>query len=190
MNFRQLDLPEVIEILPVKHGDDRGFFSETFSARAMRESGLPSHWVQDNFSKSSQQYVLRGLHYQSPPRAQDKLVRVIRGSIFDVAVDIRRGSPRFGQWAAMVLSTNAWNQLFIPKGFAHGFLTLEADTEVAYKVTDQYASECDRTIAWNDPVINIAWPLHGVQPILSNKDAHAPRLSDVMTQFEFEMASR
>ena len=120
--------------------------------------------------------------------AQDKLVRVVRGSIFDVAVDIRRGSPRFGQWAGVVLSERAWNQLFVPNGFAHGFLTLEPDTEVAYKVTSDYAPACDRAIAWNDPAIDIAWPLHESQPSLSEKDAQAPLLKDADTLFDFHKA--
>jgi dTDP-4-dehydrorhamnose 3,5-epimerase len=185
MIFQQLALPEVWEITPKKHGDSRGFFSETFSAKVFREKGLPTDWVQDNFSRSQAQFTLRGLHFQLPPRAQDKLVRVVRGSIFDVAVDIRRGSPRFGQWTGVVLSETGWNQLLVPKGFAHGFLTLEPDTEVAYKVTDDYAPDCDRAIRWDDPMVNISWPLQGNTPSLSEKDARAPRLTDVEALFVF-----
>jgi dTDP-4-dehydrorhamnose 3,5-epimerase len=189
VNLRQLELPEVWEITPKKLGDSRGFFSETFSERIMIEKGFPGHWVQDNFSKSQTQFTLRGLHFQIPPMAQDKLVRVVRGSIFDVAVDIRRGSPRYGQWTGVILSESSWNQLLVPKGFAHGFLTLEPDTEVAYKVTNYYSPECDRGIAWNDPTINIAWPLSGHQPSLSEKDANARLLADVDTGFDFNKAT-
>jgi dTDP-4-dehydrorhamnose 3,5-epimerase len=188
LNFRQLELPDVWEVSPKKHGDSRGFFSETFSERVMIEKGLPGGWVQDNFSRSQTQFTLRGLHFQIPPMAQDKLVRVVRGSIFDVAVDIRSGSPHFGQWAGVILSESSWNQLLVPKGFAHGFLTLEPDTEVAYKVTNYYSPECDRAIAWDDPTINIAWPLSGHPPYLSDKDARAPRLADVDTVFDFSKA--
>jgi dTDP-4-dehydrorhamnose 3,5-epimerase len=183
---RALSLPEVLELIPKKHGDARGFFSETFSARVMREHHLPEHWVQDNFSLSGSKHVLRGLHYQIPPKAQDKLVRVLRGSILDVAVDIRRNSPRFGKWTSLVLSQDAWNQILIPRGFAHGFLTLEPNTEVAYKVTNDYAPEHDRAIVWNDPTIGIEWPLQGAQPIVSDKDARAPLLKDADLPFVFE----
>jgi dTDP-4-dehydrorhamnose 3,5-epimerase len=185
VNVRQLELPEVFELTPRKHSDSRGFFSETFSSREMQSHNLPHNWVQDNFSKSHSSLVLRGLHFQVPPAAQDKLVRVVRGSVLDVAVDIRRGSPRFGKWVSVVLSEGAWNQLFVPKGFAHGFLTLEPDTEVAYKVSDYYNAACDRGIAWNDTDINISWPLNGEQPHLSDKDAAAPRLAAVDTDFAY-----
>jgi dTDP-4-dehydrorhamnose 3,5-epimerase len=186
---RALTLPDVFEIIPKKHGDARGFFSETFSARAMTQHDLPGEWVQDNFSLSAAKYVLRGLHYQTPPKAQDKLVRVLRGSILDVAVDIRKGSPHFGKWVSLVLSHEAWNQILVPKGFAHGFLTLEPDTEVAYKVSDYYSLEHDRGIAWNDPDIGIAWPLDGAQPHVSDKDAKAPRLKEVDLPFVYKEKS-
>lgn len=186
MIVRPLELREVLEIVPTKHGDERGFFSETFSIKVMEELGLPVNWMQDNFSLSQEIYVLRGLHYQRPPMAQEKLVRVVRGSIFDVAVDIRKGSPNFGKWAGVVLSTEAWNQLYIPKGFAHGFLTLEPKTEVAYKVSQLYSPQHDQSVAWNDPSINIAWPLQGPWPVLSARDARAPRLADAETGFAWK----
>ena len=136
--------------------------------------------MQDNQSYSAEKGVLRGLHFQVAPFAQDKLIRVLRGSIFDVAVDIRNGSPTYGKWVACVLSAETFNQLLIPKGFAHGFLTLEPDIEVLYKVSAPYSPQCDRGICWNDPAIGIAWPLdRGQQPMLSDKDAAAPKLADV-----------
>ena len=184
MEIRPLDLPGVFEIIPQKFGDARGFFSETFSAPLFAAAGLPTLWVQDNHSLSAQAFVLRGLHWQLPPVAQDKLVRVIRGAIFDVAVDIRSGSPHFGKWVGLELSAARWNQIFVPTGFAHGFLTLEPGTEVAYKVTAPYAPESERCIAWDDPQIGVAWPLGGGAPQLSPKDQAAPRLAAVRTGFD------
>jgi dTDP-4-dehydrorhamnose 3,5-epimerase len=185
MEIRELALPGVFEITPKKFGDDRGFFSETYSNAAMAKHDLPTHWVQDNQSYSKQQYVLRGLHYQTPPKAQDKLVRVVRGSILDVAVDIREGSPSFGKWVSLIVSALAWNQILVPKGFAHGFLTLEPETEVIYKVSEFYAPECDRGVQWNDPAIGIDWPLQGQEPVLSAKDMVAKPLQDHDTGFKF-----
>lgn len=185
MRVTQLSLPEVVEIVPTKHGDDRGFFSETYNAKRFADAGIDLSWVQDNHSFSVPVGVLRGLHYQANPMAQDKLVRVVRGSIFDVAVDIRRGSPRFGQWCGIVISAEAWNQIFIPKGFAHGLITLEPDTEVLYKVTELYSPEHDRSIHYADPDIGIEWPLEGVEPTLSAKDEKAPLLRDSNTGFEY-----
>jgi dTDP-4-dehydrorhamnose 3,5-epimerase len=185
MMITELALPGIFEILPRKFGDERGFFSETFSYTAMHAAGLPTDWVQDNHSFSASKNILRGLHYQTSPMAQDKLVRVVRGSIFDVAVDIRANSPHFGKWISLVVSADKWNQIFIPKGFAHGFLTLEANTEVVYKVTNPYAPECDRSIKWDDPAIAVAWPMHGEMPTLSAKDMNAPLLSQQDTGFRF-----
>jgi dTDP-4-dehydrorhamnose 3,5-epimerase len=185
MLIRALSIPDIHEIRPVKRGDERGFFSETYVESAMVANGLPTTWVQDNHSYSATQGVLRGLHYQASPMAQDKLVRVVRGRIFDVAVDIRMNSPTYGTWVSLEVSAQQWNQILVPKGFAHGFLTLEPDTEVVYKVTNAYAPELDRCIAWDDPEIDIAWPLQGLQPVLSAKDAAAPRLSEQKTGFVF-----
>jgi len=167
----------VFEIVPDKFGDARGFFSETWSRQKFRDFGLTQDWVQDNQSFSAEKFTLRGLHYQIEPHAQDKLVRVLRGSIFDVAVDIREGSPTFGRWVSCTLSAAAWNQLLVPKGFAHGFLTLEPDTEVFYKVSAPYAPEHDRAIVYDDPALAIAWPLAGATPVMSAKDRAAPRLA-------------
>ncbi len=185
MLVKQLSLPEVLEIVPAKHGDDRGFFSETYNAKRFAEAGIDLPWVQDNQSFSIPVGVLRGLHFQATPLAQDKLVRVVRGAIFDVAVDIRRGSPRFGQWCSLRISADAWNQVFVPKGFAHGFMTLEPNTEVIYKVSELYAPDYDRGIHYADSDIGVAWPLDGIEPTLSAKDQKAPRLRDVDTGFEY-----
>jgi dTDP-4-dehydrorhamnose 3,5-epimerase len=178
--IRALGLDGVFEIIPRKFGDARGFFSETYNAERMRQAGLALEFVQDNHSYSAAKGVLRGLHYQLPPRAQDKLVRVIKGAILDVAVDIRRSSPTFGKWLALEVSAEKWNQILVPKGFAHGFVTLTADTEVLYKVTDLYAPEHDRSIRFDDPQIGIAWPLPAAGLQLSDKDRKAPFLADAI----------
>ncbi|WP_062011514.1 dTDP-4-dehydrorhamnose 3,5-epimerase [Aureimonas sp. AU4] len=190
LDVRQLRIPEVLEIKPRKFGDHRGFFSETFNQDRLRENGIDLDWMQDNQSYSAEAGTLRGLHYQEPPFAQDKLVRVLRGRILDVAVDIRKGSPSYGQWVALELSADLFNQILVPKGFAHGFLTLEPDTEVFYKVTARYSGEHDRSIRFDDPAIGIDWPLAGRQPVLSAKDASAPTLEEARTPFVFEEASR
>lgn len=176
--LNQLSLEGVIEIMPPKIQDNRGFFSETFSKQILSRHGLNTEYVQDNHSYSAKRGVLRGLHYQLPPMAQDKLVRVARGSIFDVAVDIRSGSPNFGKWVGLEISAAKWNQLLIPKGFAHGFVTLEDDTEVIYKVTDFYSAELERAIRYDDPSIAIQWPVDESVLTLSDKDRRAPLLSD------------
>jgi len=175
---RPLSLQGVFEIRPDKFGDARGFFSETWSTASFRQHGHALDFVQDNHSLSRERGVLRGLLFQMPPHAQDKLVRVIRGRIFDVAVDIRPSSPTFGRWIGLELSAEAWNQLLVPKGFAHGFVTLEADTEVIYKVTDLYSPHHDRAIRFDDPQIGIRWPLPAGDLILSEKDRAAPSLAD------------
>ena len=182
LEARPLELPELIELTPRRFGDDRGFFSEVWNHARFAEAGIPAQFVQDNVSLSRTRGVLRGLHFQTPPAAQAKLVRVSRGSIFDVGVDIRRSSPTFGRWAGVVLSAEKWNQLYVPEGFAHGFVTLEDDTEVTYKVSAAYSPEHDRSIRFDDPAIGIAWPLDG-EPVLSDKDAAAPLLADVETGF-------
>ncbi|THK39058.1 dTDP-4-dehydrorhamnose 3,5-epimerase [Ensifer sp. MPMI2T] len=176
LEVRSLDLDGVLEILPRRIRDERGFFSETWNARQYAEHGITLNFVQDNHSYSASRGVLRGLHYQLPPYAQDKLVRVVKGAVFDVAVDIRRGSPTFAKWVAIEISARRWNQLLIPKGFAHGFLTLEPDTEVIYKVTNPYSPAHDRAIRFGDPDIAIAWPLPVAELQLSEKDRTAPKL--------------
>jgi dTDP-4-dehydrorhamnose 3,5-epimerase len=163
-------LPEVLLIDPVVFGDDRGFFLESYNQQVfVRETGLNPQFVQDNHSRSAKG-VLRGLHYQIR-QPQGKLVRVVRGAAFDVVVDLRRSSPRFGQWAGVELSEQNKRELWVPAGFAHGFLALAEPTELLYKSTDYYAPRHERCLAWNDPALNIAWPLDGRQPLLSAKDA-------------------
>lgn len=185
LEVRPLDLEGVLEIRPPRFEDERGFFSEVWHQERWREAGVPASFVQENHSVSRQAGVLRGLHYQAPPAVQAKLVRVTKGSIFDVAVDIRRGSPSYGCWVSVILSDERWNQLFIPEGFAHGFLTLEPDTEVQYKVTAPYSPKHDRAIRFDDPQIAIEWPIPARSIILSEKDQTAPFLADTDTGFAF-----
>ena len=182
LEARPLELAELIELTPRRFGDERGFFSEVWNHRRFADAGIRTQFVQDNVSVSRSKGVLRGLHFQTPSAAQSKLVRVSRGSIFDVGVDIRPSSPTFGRWAGVVLSAEKWNQLYVPEGFAHGFVTLEDDTEVTYKVSAPYSPEHDRSIRFDDPAIGIDWPLDG-EPVLSDKDAAAPLLADVETGF-------
>lgn len=177
IEVRELDIPGVLEIVPSRITDPRGYFVETFNRTRFAAIGLNREFVQDNHSLSTMRGTLRGLHYQLEPHAQDKLVRVVRGVIFDVAVDVRRSSPFFGKWVALEVSAERGNQLFVPRGFAHGFVTLVPDTEVIYKVTDLYAPRCDRSIRFDDPEIAIDWPLAATVMQLSDKDAAAPKLS-------------
>ena len=188
MQVETLAIQELKLITPAIFRDERGFFSETYKRKAMAEAGINREFVQDNQSLSRAKGVMRGLHFQIPPNAQGKLVRVIRGAIFDVAVDIRHASPTFGRYASVVLSADNWSQLWVPEGFAHGFCTLEPNTEVIYKVTDYYAPECDRGLAWDDPDLGIAWPLPEAQVILSDKDRHHPRLRDLPAHFSYRRA--
>jgi dTDP-4-dehydrorhamnose 3,5-epimerase len=181
LECRSMELEGLMEIRPPRFGDSRGFFSEVWSQSSLAKAGIEVRFVQDNHSYSQGRGVLRGLHYQLPPADQDKLVRVTRGSIFDVAVDIRRGSPTFGRWAGLMLSAEEWNQIFVPKGFAHGFVTLEEDCEVLYKVSAAYAPELDRAIRFDDPEIAIDWPIDAADLRLSDKDRKAPLLSDADT---------
>ena len=174
-------------LTPRLFGDGRGFFFESWNQRSFAAAlGLPLEqapaFVQDNHSRSSRG-VLRGLHYQRPPHPQGKLVRCVIGEIFDVAVDIRRSSPSFGQWVGAVLSSENHQQLWVPEGFAHGFLTLSAQAEVLYKTTDFWSKKCERAIRWDDPHVAIAWPLDslgGIEPLLAEKDGAAPRLSEAV----------
>jgi dTDP-4-dehydrorhamnose 3,5-epimerase len=185
MKLLQTAIPDVVIIEPAVFKDDRGWFMESFNEAkfhgALRELGLPTPraFVQDNHS-CSQAGVLRGLHYQLNPHAQGKLVRVTQGAAFDVAVDIRKGSPTFGQWVGVELTAENNRQLWIPEGFAHGFAALQDNTHFLYKTTDTYAKDCERSIVWNDPDIGIQWPVQG-EPNLAPKDAQAPRLRDADT---------
>ena len=170
-----------------RHGDARGWFTEVYNLDTFAHFGITTTFVQDNHSLSTPVFTLRGLHFQAPPRGQDKLVRCIRGRIFDVAVDVRRGSPSYGEWVGAELSEENGHQLFIPIGFAHGFLTLETDCEVTYKCSDTYAPDCDGGIRWDDPAIGIEWPMPaGVTPELSAKDQVQPLLADFDSPFPYD----
>ncbi len=174
MKATPLEIPEVILIEPKVFGDDRGFFYESFNQQRFDEAvGYPVTFVQDNHSRSAKG-VLRGLHYQLPPHPQGKLVRVVRGTVFDVAVDVRKNSSTFGQWVGAKLSETNHRQLWVPPGFAHGFLVLSESADFLYKTTGYYAPECERSIAWNDPDIGVEWPDVGQAPALSDKDSVAP----------------
>ncbi|MBR0652979.1 dTDP-4-dehydrorhamnose 3,5-epimerase [Roseomonas terrae] len=181
MKVTPLAIPEVLLIEPVRHGDARGFFSEVWSRRTAEAVGVTAEFVQDNHAFSAQAGVLRGLHFQRPPSAQGKLVRAARGAILDVAVDIRLGSPTYGRYAAEVLSADNWRQLWVPRGFAHGYVTLEPNTEVLYKTDNYYDREADAGIAWDDPDLDIDWSVD--TPMLSEKDRTAPRLAEILAPF-------
>ncbi|MCK1716165.1 dTDP-4-dehydrorhamnose 3,5-epimerase [Bradyrhizobium sp. 143] len=185
MKIERVDIPDVLLLTPAKHSDPRGFFSETFRADVLVARGVAAAFVQDNHVSSTQRGVLRGLHYQLPPHPQGKLVRCSRGAILDVGVDIRAGSPTFGRHIAAELSAANWRQLWLPPGFAHGYVTLTDDCEVIYKVTDYYAPDCDRGIAWDDPDLGIDWRISAAGVILSDKDRKQPRLRDVSPAFQF-----
>lgn len=185
LEVRNLPIADVLELRPRRIGDERGFFSETFNQARFAAAGIDTAWVQDNQSFSQAPLTLRGLHYQAPPFAQAKLVRVLRGRAFDVAVDIRAGSPTFGRWVSLELSAEAFNQILIPIGFAHGILTLEPDTEIFYKVSAPYSAAHDRTIRYDDPAFGVAWPLDGAKPLLSPKDEAAHGLAATGTPFSF-----
>lgn len=174
MQAVELDIAGVWLITPKRHEDRRGSFTETYSSRALAELGIDCVFVQDNQSHSRAAGTLRGLHFQRPPKAQGKLVRVLRGRILDVCVDLRRSSPHFGGHVAAELSAREGNQIFVPAGFAHGFCTLEPDTEIAYKVDEHYAPDHDDGIAWNDPALAIDWPVTEADIVISPKDAGLP----------------
>ena len=186
MRSRALSIPGVWLLEAAVARDTRGSFSEIYVERELRSIGLVGGAVQENRSLSTDRGVVRGLHFQIPPHAQDKLVRVSRGSILDVAVDIRAGSPTFGKYVATLLSAQNQLQLWVPKGFAHGLCTLEPDTEVLYKVTDYYAPECERGVRWNDPDVAIDWPIAAGEAMLSPKDARLPRLAELPQYFRYD----
>lgn len=173
LKVEALEIPDVKLVTPQRFGDHRGFFSETYNAERFKAAGIEADFVQDNHSLSAQTGTVRGLHFQAPPFAQAKLVRVLRGAIVDVAVDVRRGSSTYGKWVKAELSAENGVQIFVPRGFLHGFATLMPDTEIAYKVDNYYSSACDGSIKWNDPDLAIDWGLRGVSPALSQKDEQA-----------------
>jgi dTDP-4-dehydrorhamnose 3,5-epimerase len=179
------NIAEVKLVVPKINRDSRGFLSETYNHRLVSAAGIATEFVQDNHSLSVEKGTLRGLHFQIPPHAQGKLVRVVRGSIFDVAVDIRAGSPTFGQHVSAILSAENWTQMWVPAGFAHGFCTLEPNTEVIYKVTDYYAPECDRGLQWDDAALGIHWPVGADKARLSDKDRKQPLLKEIAPSFVF-----
>jgi len=184
LSVSETAIPAVKILAPRKFGDHRGFFSETYNRRDFAAAGLDLDFVQDNHSFSAVAGTIRGLHFQSKPFAQAKLVRVTRGKILDVAVDIRRPSSTFGKHVAVELSAENWLQLLVPIGFLHGFLTLVADVEVIYKVTNYYSAEHDLGVAWNDPDLAIPWPDVAREPTISAKDAKLPRLKDLPSMFD------
>ena len=183
MQVEELAIPSVKVLTARRFADRRGFFSEVYSRRTLALSGMDVEFVQDNHSRSTDRGTVRGLHFQIPPRAQYKLVRVVRGSVFDVAVDLHRRSPTYGAHVSVVLSTEAWNQVLVPAGFAHGFMTLEPDTEVVYKVSDFYAAEYERGLLWNDPDLGIEWPVPEREAVLSEKDRRQPAFAGFVTPF-------
>lgn len=178
--FTRLEIPEVILVVPQRFADERGFFAETYKRSQFAANGIPERFVQDNLSHSLR-HVLRGLHYQKQPKAQGKLVTALKGQIFDVAVDIRRGSSTYGNWVGEVLSDEDFRMLYVPPGFAHGFIVMSEEADVQYKVTQEYAPELDRGIIWNDLAVGVAWPCDA--PLLSPKDAVLPSLADADNDF-------
>ncbi len=183
MQIEETALDGVKLITPKKFGDHRGFFSVTYSAADLAQAGIDTPFVQDNQSLSAEKGTVRGLHFQLPPFAQAKLVRVVRGAVLDVAVDIRQGSATYGRHVAVTLSAQNWQQLLIPVGFAHGFCTLEPDTEVIYKVSNVYSAPHDRGLMWNDPALAIDWPVGEQEAVLSDKDKTHPLLKDLPACF-------
>lgn len=186
MTVVDLPLPGAKLVTPRRFADERGFFSETYNARAFKAAGVTQDFVQDNHSLSKPVGTVRGLHYQSPPHAQAKLVRVVRGAIRDVIVDVRKGSPTYGEHVAVELSAEGGEQLLVPAGFLHGFVTREPDTEVVYKVDDYYSAECDGAVRWNDPDLGIDWGLADDAAVLSDKDGRAQSYADFDSPFTYE----
>ena len=183
MDIEALAIPDVKLIRPKRFGDARGFFSEVYSRASLAAVGITTEFVQDNHSRSATIGTIRGLHFQTAPFGQDKLVRVTKGRILDVAVDLRRGSPTYGRHVSAELSAENWTQILVPIGFAHGFCTLEPDTEVLYKVSNVYAPANDGGVIWNDPDLGIEWPVNAAAAVLSDKDAKLPRLRDLPPLF-------
>jgi dTDP-4-dehydrorhamnose 3,5-epimerase len=180
------DISGVLVLKPRFFQDARGYFVETYNQRAARAAGLVADFVQDNQAFSLQRGTVRALHFQVPPHAQAKLVRVLRGAIYDVAVDLRAGSPTYGRWVAATLTAQGGEQIFVPHGFAHGYCTLEADTEVAYKVDDYYAPDREQGLIWNDPTLAIDWPVAAPDAVLSDKDRKLPRFADFVSPFRYD----
>lgn len=183
MKITPLAIPEVLLITPARHGDERGWFSETFRQSALEEQGFSGAFIQDNHVRSTTRGIVRGLHFQKPPHGQAKLLRCVRGAIFDVAVDIRKGSPTWGQWVGAELSAENAQQLLVPEGFAHGYCTLTDECEVIYKVTGYYAPQAEGALRWNDPTIGIDWTMPNEEIRANARDAAAPLLADLDSPF-------
>lgn len=190
LNIERLAIPDVALLIPKRFGDSRGFFSETFCDRDMAAFGLPSVFVQDNHSRSEKVGTVRGLHLQAPPFAQDKLVRVSKGRILDIAVDVRVGSPTYGQHVTAELSADNWAQLLVPVGFLHGFVTLEPDTEVQYKVSNYYAPEAEGGVLWHDEALGIPWPVAPAAATVSGRDTQWLRFADFKSPFVYQGINR
>lgn len=190
LKIERLAIPDVVLVTPRRFGDTRGFFSETFCDRDMAAAGLPDRFVQDNHSRSEKAGTVRGLHMQALPHAQAKLVRVTKGRILDVAVDVRVGSPTYGRHIAAELSAENWTQLLVPVGFLHGFATLEPDTEVQYKVTDYYVPAAEGGVLWHDPDLAIEWPVKIADATVSARDKELPRFRDWISPFKYDKGAR
>jgi dTDP-4-dehydrorhamnose 3,5-epimerase len=188
MELLPTDIPGVLLLKPRYFHDERGYFVETYNLCDARAAGVTAAFVQDNQAFSHKCGTVRALHFQAPPHAQAKLVRALRGSIYDVAVDLRAGSPSYGRWIAATLTARGGEQVFVPRGFAHGYCTLEADTEVAYKVDNYYAPDCERGLIWNDPTLAIGWPVAASDAVLSDKDRRLPRFADFVSPFRYDPA--
>jgi len=183
LKVESLAIHDVKLVTPARFGDDRGFFSETYNVQRFKDAGIEADFIQDNHSLSAQRGTVRGLHFQAPPFAQAKLVRALRGAVLDVAVDVRKGSPTYGKWVSVELSAKNGVQIFVPHGFLHGFITLEPDTEVAYKVDNYYSRECDGAVRWNDPALGIDWGITAAEVVLSEKDAAAQSFAEFDSPF-------
>ncbi len=186
MQVKATKIPSVLLLTPRYFNDARGYFVETYNARGARDAGLMAEFVQDNQALSLKRGTVRALHFQVPPKVQAKLVRALRGSIYDVAVDLRAGSPSYGRWVGATLTAQGGEQIFVPRGFAHGYCTLEDNTEVAYKVDDYYAPDCERGLAWDDPTLSIRWPVSAADAVLSEKDRKLPRFADFAAPFRYD----
>jgi len=186
MTVETTSIPGVLIVTPKKHGDERGFFSETFKHSQLAPHGIAHGWLQDNHSMSGKRGTVRGLHFQAPPRAQAKLIRVASGVILDVVVDIRKGSPTFGKHVAVELSPDNWRQLYVPAGMAHGFCTITERTEVLYKTSDEYAPETEGGLLWNDPMLGIDWPVSAAEATVNARDASWPTLEKLASPFMSE----
>jgi dTDP-4-dehydrorhamnose 3,5-epimerase len=185
-----VELPGVYLIELMQHADERGFFSEVYNKKTFAAASIDCDWVQDNHVLSTNSGTLRGLHFQRPPHAQAKLVRVNRGAVYDVVVDLRVGSPSYGRWLGIILSASFWNAIYVPRGFAHGYLTLDVESEVQYKVDAYYTPDFESGIVWNDPDLAIEWPLKGSLPVVSQKDRELMRFIDFASPFVYEIESK